>query len=246
MRSSGADVVPALRQLKKKAAMGIAGQIDQILMSRSAKSARRCVYCCIVLVFLVDLAGVIVLRAAPQFVPDDLGRTEELKWTPRGLWEALKKFHYDSVDLVLLCLARLVIFNLLAYLGVKVGKPKLDDLVGQPTFPGEGTSAPLLVNAGAAGAPLTCAVCPACTAPSGRGPGLGLTTTAGGRTITTEVKEEHLTSHKRKQAAEMKANAVCALMFIFGTSSQVYVGVKAISFNHGWEYSPMLQVLVLP
>ena len=109
MRSSGADVVPALRQLKKKAAMGIAGQIDQILMSRSAKSARRCVYCCIVLVFLVDLAGVIVLRAAPQFVPDDLGRTEELKWTPRGLWEALKKFHYDSVDLVLLCLARLVI-----------------------------------------------------------------------------------------------------------------------------------------
>jgi hypothetical protein len=66
---------------------------------------------------------------------------------------------------------------------------------------------------------------------SSRGPGHGTSRTAGGLTLTHEVKEEHLLSHQRKEKAELRKNVVCGAMFLFASALQVYMGVKVAKLD---------------
>lgn len=232
--------------------MGFSDSVDELLASRSASFARGCLAACLITVFSIDLAVACALRAAPTFVLD--GDERSLSWTPRDLLSALANFHGDTVDMVLLCLVRVLVMFPLIWLGVRVGTPRLADLAVEPEASCGGATccgvtsstatAPLLINAGPSGAE------PTAQPDSGargsrpaRGPGFGLTHTASGLTLTHEVKEEHLLSHQRKTRAERRKNIVCGFMFLVASTVQVYMGIKCIGFDCDWHARPTLKLV---
>ena len=111
--------------------------------------------------------------------------------------------------------------------------------VGFSAPPEEGAAASAPLGAGAAFV-LSGARAAAAAA---RGPGHGVKRTAAGLTLTHEVREEHLASHKRKAKAELRKSIVCAVMFVVATAAQVYMGVKCISFDCDWERRPTLRLV---
>lgn len=245
--------------------MAFATQFDDILFSRSRGFARSCIGGLLILVFLLDLAAACLLRAAPTFVRDNNTELIHRSWLPKDWVDDLKQFHTDTLDLVVLCFARFVVLAVLCWIGVVVGTPKLDDLKKQdeldpaldsvaPTSTRRsvngGPNAPLLINAGPTGSDAAGAASASHGTPSAteglrqrRGPGHGVTRNAAGLTLTHEVKEEHLASHKRKQAAEFKKNVVCSIVFAAASATQIYVGIKCIGFDCDWRHRPNLKLV---
>lgn len=60
---------------------------------------------------------------------------------------------------------------------------------------------------------------------------------------THDVRTEHLLSHQRKQTAEFRKNVFVAALFALSTASQIYVGIKCISFRGLWATNPQLMSL---
>jgi ABC-type multidrug transport system fused ATPase/permease subunit len=228
--------------------------IDDLLASRSATSAKNCLFMCLALVYVLDIAVAFFLRAAPVLVLDLNATRLPRSWKPAILVEDLRNFDGDTVDLVLLCAVRLCLFTLLTWLGIRVGTLRLDDLVmnadgsctstcgacSGASLAGTAAREPLLINAAPSGDPSARS---AAGGSRSGGPGLGVARTAAGLTLTHEVKEEHLASHMRKEKATARKNLVCALIFLAATGAQIYMGIKCIGFDPGWSERPNLQIV---
>ena len=162
-----------------------------------------------------------------------------VSWAPKDLLRAARNFESDTFDLVLLAFVRPIVLGLLSWLAVAVGTPKLDDLVrARPDggCNGGSSTSPLLINAAPTGAQAE--TCNVCNAPEGITSGTAVAAStadqhdgrrsaaSAGLVLSTDVKEEHLASQKRKERAELRKNVVCGLMFLFTSGIQVFVGIK--------------------
>ena len=218
--------------------MGWTAQIDAILLARETSRVRRVAIALVTFTFLLDAAGVVILREAPNL----LGLKVRIDWSVGGLLHGLHHPHDDTVDCLLLFVLRTLLLILLGWLAVHVGTPKLDvqPKSGAPTcmpcFPASSTAplmtAPLLIN----GAPQPvggAAPGAAASAPGGEEGAPSPHRSA--HQPTTEVKAEHLMSHKRKVAAENRKNFMIGAIFLVSTTAQVYIGIKCIGFDGLWR-----------
>ena len=246
-------------EAKRKEAthMGWSDSIDSILVSRGSRP-HRFIAVLLFLVYAVDLASVLCLREAPAIV--GLNRSH-VSWSPEDWLAAARDFTADTFDLVLLTLIRPVVLGLLSWIAITIGTPKLDDLVRlHPESGGNGggtSTAPLLVNAAPVGACNGTCCPPASGSSSGNNnnnnnnnnnsandhAGSTRSAATAGLVLSTDVKEEHLASQARKERAELRKNIVCALMFLFTSGVQVFVGIKCISFDCGWGTRPTLRLV---
>ena len=213
--------------------MGWTDQIDAMLLAREATRVKRIAFGVLFLVFLIDLAGAIILREAPALLGDD----HTVDWTWRGLLDGLQQITDDTVDCLVLYVCRSVLLIFLGWLAVRLGTPKLADL--QPVQPaeevcvscGNGASSiaePLLINSVNGGPPPVSGAASSSASATASPPPIT-------HKPTTEVKEEHLQSHKRKILAENRKNVLIGAIFIVGTTAQVYIGVKCIGFDGLWR-----------
>ena len=160
----------------------------------------------------------------------------KISWALQDLVD-LHDFHADVVDVILLAIARPIVLGLLCWCAIALGTPKLDDLVrqrpcaGSVHVSGGGAGAPLLVNAAPAGVDAAAGTGAACSSRNAAAANL---------VLSTDVKEEHLASQKRQERAEFRKNVVCALMFMFTSGVQVFVGIKCIGFDCNWAQRPTL------
>ena len=225
--------------------MGWSDSIDQILVSRSSRP-HHCIFGLLLLVFLVDIASSIFLRLSPAVISG-----EHVSWAPKDFVHALTDFRSDTLDIIVLSLLRPAILAVLVWIAIKLGTPRLGDLVrSQDALDTCHTctvtsTAPLLINEGP-----TASINGGGSVPttSINGGGSGPSTRSGsaaaaGLTLTTDVKEEHLKSHERKERAVLRKNVVCAVMFLFTSGVQVYVGIKCIGFDQGWRKRPTLHTV---
>ena len=60
------------------------------------------------------------------------------------------------------------------------------------------------------------------------------------------AKGEHLESFQRKKAADVKKNCVVGAIFAVGMASQIFVGIKCVSFRGAWELSHLTLTLQVP
>lgn len=218
--------------------MGWSDSIDELLVSRGSRP-HRFVASILALVFLIDLASAVCLRSAPALIPDAKNHTK-ISWALQDLVHDLHDFHADVVDVILLAIARPIVLGLLCWCAIALGTPKLDDLVrprpcaGNVHVSGGGAGAPLLVNAAPAGVDAAAGTGAACSSRNAAAANL---------VLSTDVKEEHLASQKRQERAEFRKNVVCALMFMFTSGVQVFVGIKCIGFDCNWAQRPTLRLV---
>ena len=90
--------------------MGWTDQIDAMLLAREATRVKRIAFGVLFLVFLIDLAGAIILREAPALLGDD----HTVDWTWRGLLDGLQQITDDTVDCLVLYVCRSVLLIFLA------------------------------------------------------------------------------------------------------------------------------------
>ena len=224
--------------------MGWTDQIDAILLAREASRVRRIAIALVTFTFLLDAAGVFILREAPKL----LGAKHRIDWSVGGLLHGLHSFQDDTVDCLLLFVLRTLLLILLGWLAVHVGTPKLDvqPRSGAPSCAAcfaASSTAPLLING--APQPVGGAQPGAAASAPGGADGAAATNTASAEAAmsphrrahqpTTEVKAEHLMSHKRKVAAENRKNFMIGAIFLVSTTAQVYIGIKCIGFDGLWR-----------
>ena len=222
--------------------MGWSEQVDELLVSRGARP-HRSIGLLLGLVCLVDLAAAICLREAPALVMDAANQTHtNVSWAPRIWMSAARNFSADTFDIIVLTLLRPLVLGFLCWLAIRLGTPQLEDLIkadGTAESGGSssnGAGAPLLINA----APNGCAGCAGCASSSTTS---SRSAAAAGLVLSTNVKEEHLASQKRKERAELRKNVVCGLMFLFTSAVQVFVGIKCIGFDSDWAERPSLRTV---
>ena len=212
--------------------MGLTETIDMALANRGRKTARVLGVLLLAAAGCVEAAVVICLRQAPALVHAE--DAADIEWTASALAESVGDFRDDTVDVILIYLIRLAVISVLTCVAVHVGRPRLDDLIAAAE--GAGTS-PLVINApGLIGAPLLLDHCPACD-----GDGEGASTST--RKPTASARGEHLESFKRKKAADVNKNLTIAAIFAISTASQVFVGIKCISFDGTWHDSKSAMTL---
>jgi len=201
--------------------MSQSSQLDLLLLSHNAFCIRGLLGGLVALCLLLDVSATVLLRLAPVFASN--GIVPPAQWTAAALLQGLSSFQDDTVDSLLLLIVRLLVTGALAVAAVVLGKPRLDDLLaGGPddVCPrvADGTE-PLIINAGPSSAVVA-------------------TTTTTRAKLTSDVKEEHLMSFQRKEAAALRKNFVTIAIFIVSTICQVYLGIKCISFVGLWEEHP--------
>ena len=193
--------------------MGVTETIDVALASRGRKGAA-CIGASLVgTMFLLDAAVQVCLRLAPMLVGH-----QNTSWSGAGLVEGASRFSDDTVDCFLLFLIRAVLLTVLIVVAVRVGTPRLDDLVEESNTEAA-TTAPLLIN-GTSTSPAA-PVCEPVAPPAGSGWARG----------------EHLESFKRKKAADSKKNCAIGGIFALAMGSQIFVGIKCVSFHGIWSSS---------
>jgi len=158
------------------------------------------------LIWLADIAMVVVLYeefhhwAGPEI------------WEPSQILAGLPKFRSDVVDLMLLCILRLLAISTVGVVGVKVGRPR------DPKPESENSVEPLL-------------------APSGSINNSGTTSSTTG--AADGVKVEEMRRHNSQKEAETRRNIALTTLFLVSTIAQIFVGVKCVSFSdltnlQGW------------
>ena len=203
--------------------------VDQWLKNKDHSYTRKRGLCLYAFFLLLDIASVVLLREAPTVIvqPGDnvtgANHTHTYEdyvvyWEWSDLVDNLGDFTDDTVDVILLLLVRVVLTMLCATLAVRLGKPKLHDLVKSDVASDTRTQ-PLLINQGEGQL----------------------------HQLSTDADKSHLESHLRKKRAEIKKNIAVALIFILSTAAQVFLGVKVISFHGHWtddnEYASYIKTM---
>ena len=182
--------------------------IEATLQKRGRAGTRLLVGGVLFVLFCLDAAATVLLRQMPGLVAVDT-----VDWRPEAFMRELAEFNFAMSDMLLLFAARWVLMLSLLFLGVRLGKPRLNDItagtgVGCPVI-----TQPLLING-----------------EDNRLPGSG------------DAPLEHLESHKRKRAADHRKNMVLGVVFGVSTAAQVFVGVKCITFVGVWSNHLLLTV----
>ena len=231
--------------------MGWSEQIDAMILSKSAAKVRFVGLLMLFFVFALDFVSVILLREAPNLVAfeGDWASGDAPDFSPDWSWDAmfdgLGDFEGDTVDCCLLFLVRLVALCMLGVIAVRVGTPRLDNVTpATPQLNGRAchvcdsaafsstSTAPLLINQ------------PVPAAANGSSTSVATASLPSTATKpTTEVKEEHLLSHKRKVAAEERKNLAIGSLFLASAAVQVFIGIKCIGYSGEWAESSELETL---
>ena len=143
-----------------------------------------------------------------------------IEWSAKALAAALHDVTHDTVDTMLLYLLRVPLLLSLGYLAYRVGRPaSLRDTKCRPCADTATThtTAPLLINGADAEPSL--------------------------RTPLSAPKQDHVATHVLRQNAETRKTVVIALLFLVSTVAQVYVGIKAISFEGVWRTHPAVMTM---
>ncbi len=221
--------------------MGWSESIDAMLLAKQRARVMHIGIGLIVLALIIDAAAALTLRLAPPIYGEPAP-----SWRWASLPTALADFESDTLDLIVLLLLRVPLLMLLGRVACVVGTPKLDGLDARSADAGSSVSPLLCVpisdalqGDGTPPAPLSNGA----PVPPSNGAPVPLSHGTRAFAPSTVVKSEHLLSHRRKESAERAKNVVVAAIFLLSTVSQVYVGVKCISFRGEWEKSSGLMSL---
>ena len=180
--------------------------IEVALQRRGRSGTRLLVGGVLFVLFVLDAAATVLLRQMPVLVAADA-----VDWQPVVFMRELADFNSAMSDMLLLFAARWILMLSLLFLGLRLGKPRLDDIAAGTSTGCIVITQPLLINGD-----------------DNRLPGSG------------DAPLEHLESHRRKRAADRRKNAVLGVVFGVSTAAQVFVGVKCISFVGAWPQSHLL------
>jgi len=203
--------------------MGFTESIEALILSKKRTKVIRVGVATVAFLLALDFAGVIFLRLAPQLV-DPLVAPVSWQWSTLG--GALTDFTADTLDLILLFLVRAVALLVLGVLACRAGKT---DYNGIGAAAETGGVAPLLAGTRTAdgGSSVPTHHVRATPPSSGARAGWFIRSAALGRLRPSrllpllQVTAEHLQSHKRKQAAEMRKSIFVAAIFAISTAAQV-------------------------
>lgn len=186
--------------------MGFTDSIDALLLSHKKQRVRRTLGRSIAVCFLLHAAAVFMLREVPSLTDSAVAPAE---WTWSALSTQLSDYRGDTVDCVLIFLLQAPLLVALGYLAQRVGSPPRQSDSEQAAA---AAVTPLLIN------------------------GETTTETLDKPRDRKQPKEEHVRQLERKKRRELRQNIAVGALFVVSTVVQVYLGIKAISYEGTWKH----------